>query len=398
MEHLALCWTYPIGTQMDTCPHVCLSDTLFWIFLDRSALHSALSLSSRNITGIRRSDRYARPGSCIDTDLGDTIRVLVEHTEVDMNAESADGNTCFDLAVRKTDARPFARWLLQKAPLDFDVDHRNTRGKTLLMQQASCTTDIVSIKDLLALGADLDARVLDMPEAYCRDIGATALHFAGMHYRTSPQGRFFEKAKYLLCQGADPHVMSSCGHTVTDWVLVYHHYTIFLHWRRILLELGFDLKAFVRKEIDVHADIPWYASNNVDEYVLAHFGFSPRFDESTGAIEFLTLSEEKALEEVQSEHDSDSGSEEIVLFDDSDTEHEQCLSSNSDYQSAAEDMPLTTSQKLLENAQRRTLAGLSRFTSGSSDTRRSAHLWRPYKIMLESDDPEGWTGQKWTDG
>jgi hypothetical protein len=264
------------------------------------------------------------------------------------------------------------------------------------MQQASCTTDIVSIKDLLALGADLDARVLDMPEAYCRDIGATALHFAGMHYRTSPQGRFFERPS-TSCAKADPHVMSSCGHTVTDWVLEYHHYTIFLHWRRILLELGFDLKAFVRKEIDVHADIPWYASNNVDEYVLAHFGFHHDLMSQQVQLNSL-LFLKRRLSKKFNRSMTVILVPEIVLFDDSDTEHEQCLSSNSDYQSAAEDMPLTTSQKLLENAQRRTLAGLSRFTSGSSDTRRSAHLWRPYKIMLESDDPEGWTGQKWTDG
>lgn len=209
------------------------------ILLDRSALHSALGSSSWVITTVRHLETAASPEDSSVSHLADTIRILVDHTDVGLGVESLEGKTFLDFAVQNPNTGPLARWLLRKTPTDFNVNHRNAKGKTLLMQQASCTTDfpicLRTMKDLLALGADLDARVLEKPETSPRDIGVRALHLRLTFYHHPPETRFFEKARYLLSQGANPHAMSATGHTATDRVLEHWSIELFVHWRTVLL-------------------------------------------------------------------------------------------------------------------------------------------------------------------
>lgn len=269
------------------------------MLLCRSALHSAVNLSPWVMTNIRYSGNSAPSVNGINSHLEQTVRILVEHTDIDMSGESSEGDTFLNLAMNSPLGRLVVGRLSRNIITEFDLDHRNAQGKTLLMQEASNTTGIAEwsnvTKNLRALGADLDAKVLEKPDTSPRDIGATALHFAA--------ASCLEKARHLLSQGANPHAISSSGHTATDRVLQVESIAQFLRWRRILLELGFDMQAFVRAEIDVHADLLWYGSNGCDEFVLGLFGFKPNFNSATGAIEFLPLSVAKALDNIVQAYD-----------------------------------------------------------------------------------------------
>jgi len=322
----------------------------------------------------------------------------VEHTDIDMSGESSEGDTFLNLAMNSPLGRLVVGRLSQQIVTAFDLDHRNAQGKTLLMQQASNTTGIAEwpniTKNLRALGADLDAKVLEKPDTSPRDSGATALHFAA--------GICLEKARYLLSQGANPHAISSSGHTATDRVLQVKSIARFLHWRRILVELGFDMKAFVRAEIDVHADLLWYVSNGCDEFVLGLFGFKPNFNSATGAIEFLPLSVAKALDNIVQAQDRHlSPAEEMFKPIFNDTEPEHVSSSDSDNESADEDIarPQRTMTTKASEAYRtwsriviarscNFLGGLSQYRSDNPEGSKSQRSWHDYAALLETDSIE----------
>ncbi len=382
-----------------------------------------MNLSPRAMRNIRCSGNPAPSVNGIDPHLEQTIRILVEHTDIELSGESSEGDTVLHMAVRNPISRPLFGWLSQKTSTEFDVDHRNGSGMTLLMSLASCTTYypgcLNNMKVLLALGADLDARALEKPETYPRDIGARALHFAVVFYypydqvydffgefsgMDLPEPYFFEKARYLLSQGASPHAMSATGHTATDRVIEFGSMFKFVHWRWILLELGFDLKAFVREEIDIHADVPWYASNGCDEFVLGLFGFKPKLEDSTGTIEILALSDLSDLKSAEDGPPSplEEDESDFDLFDDTESEH--VSSSNSDYESVDEDLERrrrigTPKADCTELGAVGTPRGLPdcplpqyrpAFSLGSEERR----IWQAYVTMLDTGDTEGWAGRE----
>lgn len=316
--------------------HTRISLTHGGILTCSSALHSVLNLGPEAMRTIRYLGNPAPSVDGIDSHLEQTVRILVENTDIDVSGESSEGDTFLHLAIKRPLGKLLVGWLSRKIVTEFDLDHRNAQGKTLLMQQAS-NTDIFPdwpnvSKNLRALGADFDARVMEKRGTSPRDIGATALHFAAEFC--------LEKTRYLLSQGASPHAMSAKGHTATDRILEFGSFLKFVRWRKILRELGFDLKAFVREEIDIHADVPWYASNGCGEYVLELFGFKPELDDSTGTVKFLALSEESAQDGAPR-----AVKEDLSTFDLFDyTEPEHVSSPEFDYESADEDIarPLWT--------------------------------------------------------
>lgn len=323
----------------------------------------------------------------------------MEDTDIDMSVEPSECNTILDWAFRSRLGRPLVGWLSRRFFTDLDVDHRNAKGKTLLMLQVSCAIDLAecldNMKDLLARGASLDARVLDKSETSPHDIGGTALHLAAQ-CGDQPERHFFEKAKYLLSQGANPHARTLTGHTVTDWVLEFGWLQRFLDWRKILLEVGFELKAFVRKEIDAHVDVPWYASTGCDEFVVEMFGFMPKYDVTTDTFQFLTISEAD-IKPTQNDYRHLTPAEEnslLHLFDDTDSEPEHDSSSDSDYQSADEDIPRPRWKRMMDSPyvyrtpESSLLGGLSRYRSGEVKPSVFRRNWQAYTVVLETGDPE----------
>ena len=343
--------------------------------------------------------------------------MLIEHTDIDTTVESSEGNTFLDIAIRDRGTIPLVGWLLQKSPTNFDVDHRNARGKTLLMQQVCCGIDFAEhlndMKDLVALGADLDARVLDRPETSPRDIGATALHFAAESLVWSPEAHYFAKARYLLSQGANPHAVSSGGHTATDRVLEHQSVKVFLEWLEMLLALDCDLKAFVRREIDAHADVPWYAAYGCDEFVLGLFGFVPRFDEATGTVLFLPRPEAKAPDDivpvpaqdrivpakddiVPAQDDSSPVEEEFDLFGDTDSGSEQSADEDIrryDWRTVSKPRPTYRTPSHAVINQDEAFGGLSQYTSATPEgSQRHRYWWmRPKNKIFETVVSESWT-------
>lgn len=390
--------------------------TLCGVLLGSSALHSALSISSWALRNLIHSGSATPSDDLLQSHLAQTVHLLVEHTDIDLSAESSEGNTILDRAFQSHLGMPLVGWLSQQSSTDLDVDHRNAEGKTLLMKQVCCATDLPerldNMKDLLARGAALDARVLDKPKTSPPDIGATALHLAAQFYYSQPIPHFFEKARYLLSQGANPHAKTLTGHTVTDKVLELKRIVPFLHWRKILLEGGFNLEAFVRKEIDAHADVPWYAGYGCDEFVLNLFGFMPKYDVTTGTLQFLTISE--ADFEPAQDDDLSSSEEEIDLFGDTDSEPAHGSSSDSDYESADEDVPRSKSMRMIKKPylyrtpsqaviairEMELRGGLSEYRSGEPKPKHSLEqrMWQAYAAMLETGDLESWLRERSTTG
>lgn len=388
------------------CVHEFLSPSIFLtlcgVFLGSSALHCALGISSWALRNLLHSGSATPSDDLIKSHLAQTVHLLVEHTDIDLSTESSEGNTILDRAFQSHLGMPLVGWLSQQSSTDLEVDHRNAEGKTLLMQQVCCDIDLPerldNMKDLLGRGAALDARVLDKPKTSPHDLGATALHFAAQFYFRQPTPHFYEKARYLLSEGADPHAKSSTGHTVTDWILELKAFRPFYKWRNILLEQGFDLKAFVGKEIEAHADVPWYASYGCDEFVVDLFGFAPKFDVTTGTFQFLTISE--ADFEPAQDDDLSSPEEEIDLFGDTDSEPEHGSSSDSDYESAEEDIPRPKWERWIEKryiyqtqaqvvmTAVNLLGGLLRYRSGEPECSKDRSTWQSYTTLLETSDLE----------
>lgn len=355
----------------------------------------------------------------MNSHLAQTVRILVEYTDIDLSAESMEGITFLDRVIQNRAGRALVGWLSQKSSTEFDVDHRNAEGKTLLMQHVLYAVDmagcLTNMKNLLALGADLEARVLARPNTSPRDIGATALHFAAEIYHRSPTDICHrlptvldKRARYLLSQGANPHAITSSGHTATDRILEQRSIDLFLHWRQTLVGLRFDLKAFLRAEIEAHADVLWYASSGCDEFLLDLFrSYKPKPDDATSSAQILALF--KAIADIEPEQDEDiSPIEEdettFNLFDDTDSEpeHEPSLECND--QSADEDISRPRCERMVKSPEvssttsRAVITGtclqddLSQYRSAKPESTKARRIWQAYcTTMFPTGDLKRWT-------
>ncbi len=142
---------------------------------------------------------------------------------------------------------------------------------------------------LMAAQADLDElfyfqaninarieRIEDQELPY--EAGWTLLHIAIAQVLREEDGKDEfahlrkERVRYLVAQGADCHALSDRGETPTDVALRFPSSYRFDRWREVLLEMGFDLREFARREIAAHVEISWYAMNWCDYYLIALLG------------------------------------------------------------------------------------------------------------------------------
>lgn len=227
----------------------------------------------------------------------DTLRLLVEYAKADPWAEDSDGITCIDLAIQK---RPLynavEEWLMQYQPLEFDPEHRDGSGRTLLHQiyrrfefpHASRDIDV-----LLALGANINAQILSGDKSSGH--GFTVLHLAARKCAITAvplMKAALQECQYFIKKGIDPHVLNCWGHTATDIILenikTQEEDCRLVFWRDMLIDLDIDLKQFLRNEILAHKDTLWFTTYGCDEFLLAIFGFAPRYDRLSQEFEYLS--------------------------------------------------------------------------------------------------------------
>jgi hypothetical protein len=247
-------------------------------------------------------------------DLSKTLRILIDYAKADPWAENADGVTCVDLAIlnRGECYEPVEEWLMQQEPFEFDPDRRDRDGQTLIQViflRFDFATASRDIDVLLALGANINARSLST-ENFTRiddkraPIGVTVLHSAAgrcVGRIDRDENQPLKECQYFIEKGADPHVLTVDGYTATDIILTgiagYHnarylHDRHLLAWRRMLIDLGIDIKSFLWNEILAHKHVCWFTDNGCDEYLLALFGYAPRYSRADDSFDYLTLTEE----------------------------------------------------------------------------------------------------------
>jgi len=156
--------------------------------------------------------------------------------------------------------------------------------------------------------------------------------------------------------------------------------------------------------------VPWYASNGCDELMVESFVFRPRFEHSTGTIEFLSLFEARNLDDIELAQDgllspAEEDESTLVFFCSTDTEPEHGSSSDSDYQSADEDIPRPQWRDSLRPAKvystqshavirgNDLLDGLSQYSSANPQSSKNRRIWQGYAAMLETGDLESWTSR-----
>ncbi len=330
-------------------------------------------------------------GTAISSIYEDTVRALVGPGQSNPSIEDNDGLTCYDLI--RTEymggSTALLTWLLRATAYDFDPDHRDNLGRTLLMRLAGSSVASSTVDALCSLGADVNARVTETEQADPRTVGMTALHFAAS--RLTKREETISTMKKLLIRVAHPHTTSDAGETPTDIILRAGGHMRFLAWYTILSELDFDIKEFARAEIEAHADVPWFTANRCDEYLLAHFGLEKKFDDGSGLTSYQSPSND---EPDGSEDDTevisyDDLADELSLFSDSDTDVEE--SPTSEYHSAEED--ISSSQDLSIDRLATTSfimwQKMFRRIINPRKSRRHAAGWKAYRLFLKDPKTEG---------
>ncbi len=212
-----------------------------------------------------------------DGQVPDVVRYLVRRG-ADPTIETDTGENCFDLITSRALKWPpsLLLWLVRSCQLGPDPDHRGPNGLTALMNVffmlLATHTDL---DELLSLNADINGRYEGwVPGEGRYDPGWTPLHIAILHlFGRDADAKSLatrrDRVEYLVSRGADPHALSDRGETPTDVALRFPSSARFETWCAILQESGYDLKEFAKKEIELHADVRWYAMNWCDYYLIA---------------------------------------------------------------------------------------------------------------------------------
>lgn len=227
----------------------------------------------------------------------------MEYAKADPWAADSSGITCIDLAIEKKPMyHAVEEWLMQYQPLEFDPEHRDKSGRTLIHQiydrfdfpHASRDIDV-----LLALGANINAQIHSVGTTAWH--GFTVLHLAATRCATAAMPlmkTMLQECQYFIKKGADPHVLNCYGHTATDIILKHiktpEEDCRLVLWRDVLIDLNIDLKEFLKNEILAHSHTLWFTTHGCDEFLLAIFGYAPRYDLFSHEFEYLSHHELQA--------------------------------------------------------------------------------------------------------
>ncbi|KAI9721239.1 MAG: hypothetical protein M1812_002400 [Candelaria pacifica] len=355
---------------------------------------SPLYLALAHRSGHLRN-RGRETGSSISSTLESTLRVLVGAGKSNPSVEDDEGLTCYDLirSERMCGSTALLTWLLRATSYDFDPDHRDQFGRTLLMRLADNSIAPGTLDSLLSLGANINARVTQTEQTDPRSVGMTALHFVA--FRILHVDVATSTAKELLSRGADPHILSNTGESPTDVVLRAWGYQKFLLWYTTLDELGYDLKEFLREEIAAHAAVPWFRYTKCEEYVTLQFGFSRKYDADSAVTLYQSLLDEgnddpEEDPEMISHDELDELDDEVSLF--SSSNDGDVGSPTSEYLSAEEQNIFSDNEDTIE---RRTTTSttfeqpLPRLADPRLSSSR-ARSWKLYRLLLKNPQVEDW--------
>ena len=233
-----------------------------------------------------------------DSEATDVVRLLVEAGRSDPAIETYNGENCYDLLASTEKAQPgLFIWLLRKTTFQYDPHHRDADGCTATMKLCSMPgATCADIDKLVYLGADVNAKI-ELPEDYAGtyESGWTALHIATLQlasFKRKSQSSFLahkERTRHLLRIKADVHALSTRGETPTDITMRYLSRRAFDIWHEILLDAGYDSREFVKKEIAIHAHVPWFVMNWCEINLMALFGVHEEPDDILSEIELSDL-------------------------------------------------------------------------------------------------------------
>ncbi|KAI9887118.1 MAG: hypothetical protein M1823_001108 [Watsoniomyces obsoletus] len=243
-------------------------------FQNVSPLHLALSRLPGSVPGMEGQSEIP---IYTDGQVPDVIRFLVRHG-ADPTFETDTGENCFDLITSRALKWPpsLLLWLVRSCQYGPDPNHRGPNGLTALMNVFfMLLASHTDLDELLSLNADINGRYQGLAldeDQY--DAGWTPLHIAVLHLfpkKADAQSLAIrrDRVEYLVSRGADPHALSDRGETPTDVALRFGSSARFRTWCTILQESGYDLREFAKKEIEMHADVRWYAMNWCDYYLIA---------------------------------------------------------------------------------------------------------------------------------